>query len=179
MSIDRVSTAAQTAFFLTQIQNAGQALDTVQEQIASGKNANTYAGFGDKVAWDAAPAGFSETDAKARNVAYEKSVFPWAASGRSLANVPDRRGAWRALGYVRAHLGWARRTAAGIGSSLQRESERLAALINESPRMHGLILLASEARMRMPPDSSRGRWPAVPASPTASSARSTRASAAA
>ncbi len=48
MSIDRVSTAAQTAFFLSQIQNAGQALDTVQEQIASGKNANTYAGFGDK-----------------------------------------------------------------------------------------------------------------------------------
>ncbi|MEQ9506337.1 MAG: phosphoenolpyruvate carboxylase [Hyphomonas sp.] len=39
-------------------------------------------------------------------------------------------------------------TAAGIGSSLQRESERLAALINESPRMHSLILLASEARMR-------------------------------
>ncbi len=48
MSIDRVSTAAQTAFFLAQIQNAGKALDTVQEQIASGKNANTYAGFGDK-----------------------------------------------------------------------------------------------------------------------------------
>lgn len=48
MSIDRVSTAAQTAFFLTQIQNAGAALDTVQEQIASGRNANTYAGFGDK-----------------------------------------------------------------------------------------------------------------------------------
>ncbi len=48
MSIDRVSTAAQTAFFLSQIQKAGNALDTVQEQIASGKNANTYAGFGDK-----------------------------------------------------------------------------------------------------------------------------------
>jgi len=48
MSIDRVSTAAQTAFFLSQIQNAGNALDKVQEQIASGKNANTYAGFGDK-----------------------------------------------------------------------------------------------------------------------------------
>jgi len=48
MSIDRVSTAAQTAFFLSQIQNAGSALDKVQEQIASGKNANTYAGFGDK-----------------------------------------------------------------------------------------------------------------------------------
>jgi phosphoenolpyruvate carboxylase len=39
-------------------------------------------------------------------------------------------------------------TAAGIGSALQRESERLAALINESPRMHSLILLASEARKR-------------------------------
>jgi flagellar hook-associated protein 3 FlgL len=48
MSIDRVSTSAQTAFFLSQIQNAGSALDKVQEQIASGKNANTYAGFGDK-----------------------------------------------------------------------------------------------------------------------------------
>ncbi len=48
MSIDRISTAAQTAFFLNQIQNAGSALDKVQEQIASGKNANSYAGFGDK-----------------------------------------------------------------------------------------------------------------------------------
>ncbi|MGA1343039.1 MAG: phosphoenolpyruvate carboxylase, partial [Hyphomonas sp.] len=37
-------------------------------------------------------------------------------------------------------------TAAGIGSSLQRENERLAALINESPRMHSLIQLASHAR---------------------------------
>ena len=48
MSVDRVATSAQTAFFLSQIQNAGGALDKVQEQIASGKNANTYAGFGDK-----------------------------------------------------------------------------------------------------------------------------------
>jgi phosphoenolpyruvate carboxylase len=45
-------------------------------------------------------------------------------------------------------LGIPLNTAAGIGSSLQRESERLAALINESPRMHSLILLASAARMR-------------------------------
>ncbi|MFN7179736.1 phosphoenolpyruvate carboxylase [Hyphomonas sp.] len=37
-------------------------------------------------------------------------------------------------------------TAAGIGSSLQRESERLANLIRESPRLRGLILLASRAR---------------------------------
>jgi len=48
MSVDRVATSAQTAFFLSQLQNAGSALDKTQEQIASGKNANTYAGFGDK-----------------------------------------------------------------------------------------------------------------------------------
>ncbi|HWY65028.1 MAG TPA: flagellin [Rhizomicrobium sp.] len=48
MSIDRVATAAQTALFLNQIQAAGSALDKTQQQIASGQNANTYAGFGDK-----------------------------------------------------------------------------------------------------------------------------------
>jgi flagellar hook-associated protein 3 FlgL len=48
MSIDRISTAAQTASLLNHIQNAGNQLDKVQEQIASGKNADTYAGFGDK-----------------------------------------------------------------------------------------------------------------------------------
>ena len=48
MSIDRVATAAQTALFLNQIQAAGSALDKTQTQIASGKNADTYAGFGDK-----------------------------------------------------------------------------------------------------------------------------------
>ena len=46
MSIDRISTAAQTAYFLGQIQNAGTALDKTQAQIASGYNATTYAGFG-------------------------------------------------------------------------------------------------------------------------------------
>jgi phosphoenolpyruvate carboxylase len=39
-------------------------------------------------------------------------------------------------------------TAAGIGSSLQRETERLAALVSESPRMRSLILLAAHARLR-------------------------------
>src|SRR6201986_108916 len=48
MSIDRVSTAAQTAYFLSQIQNAGSALDKTQAQIASGDNATTYAGFGNQ-----------------------------------------------------------------------------------------------------------------------------------
>ena len=48
MSIDRVATSSQTAYFLSQIQNAGHALDKTQERIASGKNANSYAGFGDQ-----------------------------------------------------------------------------------------------------------------------------------
>jgi flagellar hook-associated protein 3 FlgL len=69
MSIDRVSTAAQTAFFLTQLQNAGRALDTVQEQIASGKNANTYAGFGDK-----AQVLTATIAANARNSAYTNAT---------------------------------------------------------------------------------------------------------
>ena len=48
MSIDRVATASQTAYFLCQIQGAASALDKTQAQIASAKNATTYAGFGDK-----------------------------------------------------------------------------------------------------------------------------------
>jgi flagellar hook-associated protein 3 FlgL len=69
MSIDRVSTSAQTAFFLSQIQNAGTALDKVQEQIASGKNANTYAGFGDK-----AQVLTATIAANARNTAYTNAT---------------------------------------------------------------------------------------------------------
>ncbi len=38
-----------------------------------------------EIAW----AGLTETDAKAQGIAFEKSVFPWAASGRSLANGRD------------------------------------------------------------------------------------------
>jgi len=34
-----------------------------------------------EIAW----AGLTETEAKAKNIAYEKGEFPWAASGRSLA----------------------------------------------------------------------------------------------
>ena len=38
-----------------------------------------------EIAW----AGLTETEAKAQGVAFEKAVFPWAASGRSLANGRD------------------------------------------------------------------------------------------
>jgi flagellar hook-associated protein 3 FlgL len=48
MSVDRVATAQQTAYFLSQINQAGAALDKTNQQIASGKVANTYAGFGDQ-----------------------------------------------------------------------------------------------------------------------------------
>ena len=48
MSIDRVATSTQTAQFLRQIQQASGALDKTQTQIASGMQANSYAGFGDK-----------------------------------------------------------------------------------------------------------------------------------
>jgi dihydrolipoamide dehydrogenase len=38
-----------------------------------------------EIAW----AGLTETEAKAKGLAFEKAVFPWAASGRSLANGRD------------------------------------------------------------------------------------------
>jgi flagellar hook-associated protein 3 FlgL len=48
MSVDRIATAQQSAYFLSQINQAGAALDKTNQQIASGKVANTYAGFGDQ-----------------------------------------------------------------------------------------------------------------------------------
>ena len=48
MSIDRVATAQQSAYFLSQINQAGAALDKTQQQIACGKVSSTYAGFGDQ-----------------------------------------------------------------------------------------------------------------------------------
>jgi flagellar hook-associated protein 3 FlgL len=46
MSIDRISTAQQTAYQLSQINKASAALDKTTNQISSGQVANTYAGFG-------------------------------------------------------------------------------------------------------------------------------------
>jgi len=65
MSIDRITTASQTAYFLTQIENAGSALDKTQAQIASGVNATTYAGFGNQ-----AQVLTATLSANARNSAY-------------------------------------------------------------------------------------------------------------
>jgi len=48
MSIDRVATAQQSAYLLSQINQAGAKLDQTNKQIASGVVADTYAGFGDQ-----------------------------------------------------------------------------------------------------------------------------------
>jgi len=69
MSVTRVATAAQTQYYLTQIQHAGNALDKTQGQIASGRNANTYAGFGDKAQMLTA-----SIAANARNSAYTSAT---------------------------------------------------------------------------------------------------------
>jgi flagellar hook-associated protein 3 FlgL len=69
MSIDRVATSAQTAYFLSHIQTAGHALDKTQESIASGKNANTYAGFGDR-----AQVLTATIAAQSRNAAYANAT---------------------------------------------------------------------------------------------------------
>jgi flagellar hook-associated protein 3 FlgL len=65
MSIDRIATASQTAYYLNQIENAGAALDKTQQQIASTKVATTYAGFGDQ-----AQVLTATLSAGARNTAY-------------------------------------------------------------------------------------------------------------
>ncbi|WP_084396691.1 phosphoenolpyruvate carboxylase [Henriciella aquimarina] len=44
-------------------------------------------------------------------------------------------------------LGVPLNSACGIGSSVERETERLRDLINDSPRMHALVMLATRARM--------------------------------
>ena len=65
MSVDRVATAQQTAYFLSQINQAGAALDKTNSQIASGKVATSYAGFGDQTQVLTAT-----LSAQARNQAY-------------------------------------------------------------------------------------------------------------
>ena len=65
MSIDRVATAQQSAYFLAQINQAGATLDKTQQQIASGVVSSTYAGFGSQ-----AQVLQATISANARNTAY-------------------------------------------------------------------------------------------------------------
>ena len=48
MSVDRIATAQQSAYFLSQINSASAALNTTNQQIASQDVATTYSGFGDQ-----------------------------------------------------------------------------------------------------------------------------------
>lgn len=69
MSIDRVATNQQMQYFLGQLNQAGSALDKTQRQIASGKVATTYAGFGDQTQVLQAT-----MSANARNSAYQTAT---------------------------------------------------------------------------------------------------------
>jgi flagellar hook-associated protein 3 FlgL len=69
MSIDRIGTAQQSQYLLQQIENATGALDTTQQQIASGVNATTYAGFGTQTQVLQAT-----ISANARNTAYQAAT---------------------------------------------------------------------------------------------------------
>ena len=64
MTIDRVSTAGQSQYMLTQIQNASQQLDKTQAQVASGLVSTTYSGLNNKVsALEAAQTAANKADA--------------------------------------------------------------------------------------------------------------------
>jgi len=69
MSVDRVATSQQSAFFLSQINQAGAKLDQTNKQIASGAVADTYAGFGDQ-----ARVLQATISAQARNSAYSNAT---------------------------------------------------------------------------------------------------------
>ena len=69
MSIDRIATAQQSAYFLAQINQAGSALDKTQQQIASGVVSSTYAGFGSQ-----AQVLQATISANARNKAYANAT---------------------------------------------------------------------------------------------------------
>ncbi len=103
-----------------------------------------------ELAWS----GLTESDAKAKNIAYEKGVFPWAASGRSLANGRDE-GVTKLLFDPKTHrvLGGAI-VGNGAGELIAEVSlaiemgataEDIALTIHPHPTLAETIMLASEA----------------------------------
>jgi len=69
MSVDRIATAQQSAYFLSQINKTSAALNTTNEQIASQNVANTYSGFGNQ-----AQVLTASISANARNDAYKAAT---------------------------------------------------------------------------------------------------------
>jgi flagellar hook-associated protein 3 FlgL len=70
MSIERIATAAQSQLLLALINQAGNAYATSQEQVASGKVATEYTGFGSKASLlEATRTAFNKADAYQNNTA--------------------------------------------------------------------------------------------------------------
>ena len=69
MSVDRIPTAQQTAYFLSQINKTSAALDTTNQQIASQVVSTNYAGFGNQ-----AQVLTASISANARNDAYKAAT---------------------------------------------------------------------------------------------------------
>jgi len=69
MSVDRIPTAQQSAYFLSQINKTSAALNTTNQQIASQVVSSTYAGFGDQ-----AQVLTASISANARNDAYKAAT---------------------------------------------------------------------------------------------------------
>jgi flagellar hook-associated protein 3 FlgL len=68
MTIERASTAGQSAYLLAQVQQASVQLDKTQAQVASGKVTTDYSGLGDKAAMlEAARAAANRADAYQSN----------------------------------------------------------------------------------------------------------------
>lgn len=68
MSVDRVATNSQSQFMLSQIMQANNALNTTQQQVASGMVSTNYVGIGNKTATlEAARAAAARADAYATN----------------------------------------------------------------------------------------------------------------
>lgn len=69
MSVDRIPTSQQSAYFLSQINKASAALNTTNQQIASQVVSSNYAGFGDQ-----AQVLTASISANARNDAYKAAT---------------------------------------------------------------------------------------------------------
>ena len=97
--------------------------------------------------------GLTETEAKAKNIPYEKGVFPWAASGRSLANGRDE-GLTKLLFDPKTHrvlgAGMVGTNAGeligevGLAIEMGATAEDIALTIHPHPTLAESIMLASE-----------------------------------
>ncbi len=94
MSIDRVATATQAQYLLSQVTNASSAMNKSQAQVASGKASTDYAGIGDKTAaLEAARSAGARTDAyqAATNLALNQTNM----QDTQLTSLSDLANQWR------------------------------------------------------------------------------------